>query len=68
MSGHWAPVPVGEVSPGDHVRVYGAVELDVTRIDAPFLGREEMVLLVESTDQRWACAPVSTSMEVEVRR
>ena len=64
----WTSVPVGDVSPGDRVRVYGAVELDVTRIDAPFLGRDEMVLLVESTDERWACAPVPTSMEVEVRR
>ena len=64
----WSTVPVGEVKTGDRVRVYGAIELDVTRIDAPFLGREEMVLLVESTDQRWACAPVPTSVEVEVRR
>lgn len=65
----WASVPVGDVQPGDHVRVYGGVaELDVTRIDAPFLGNAEMVLLVESTDVRWACAPVPTSMEVEVRR
>ena len=68
MSDEWKSVPVTSVSPGDHVRVYGAIELDVTRIDAPFLGREEMVLLVESTDQRWACAPVPTSVEVEVRR
>lgn len=69
MSDAWTSVPVTTVSPGDTVRVYGgAVELQVTRIDAPFLGREEMVLLVESTDERWACAPVRTSMEVEVRR
>jgi len=65
----WITVPVGQVAPGERVRVYGgAVELEVTRIDAPFLGREEMVLLVESTDERWACAPVPTSMEVEVLR
>ena len=68
MSDAWSSVSVGEVAPGDHVRVYGAIELDVTRIDAPFLGRDEMVLLVESTDERWACAPVPTSSEVEVRR
>ena len=67
MSEDWTSVPVGQVAPGDRVRVYGALELDVTRIDAPFLGRDEMVLLVESTDERWACAPVPTSMEVEVR-
>ena len=63
----WATVPVTDVVPGDRVRVYGALELDVTRIAAPFLGRDEMVLLVESTDERWACAPVPTSMEVERR-
>jgi hypothetical protein len=25
-----------------------------------------MVLLVESTDERWACVPVTTDLEVEV--
>ena len=60
MTDHaWPAVPMGDVGPGDRVRVYGAVELTVTRIDDPFLGREDMVLFVESTDQRWACAPVA---------
>ena len=54
-----------EVQVGDRVSVRG-VDLTVTRIDDPFLGRDGMLLLVESTDQRWACVPVTTDLEVEV--
>ena len=65
----WTSVPVTDVQVGDRVKVYGgAKELTVTRIDAPFLQRDEMVLLVESTDERWDCAPVPTTMDVEVLR
>jgi hypothetical protein len=66
--GAWTTVKMDEVKPGDKVRVYGAIELDVTRIDDPFLGREDMVLFVESTDTRWACAPVPAGMDVEIQR
>jgi riboflavin synthase alpha subunit len=55
----------GDVQVGDRVSVRG-VDLTVTRIDAPFLGRDNMLLLVESTDQRWACVPVTDDLEVEV--
>ena len=54
-----------EVQVGDRVSVRG-VDLTVSRIDAPFLGMPNMVLFVESTDQRWACVPVTTDLEVEV--
>jgi hypothetical protein len=54
-----------EVQVGDRVSVRG-VDLTVSRIDAPFLGMPNMVLLVESTDERWACVPVTTDLEVEV--
>ena len=54
-----------DVQVGDRVSVRG-VDLTVSRIDAPFLGMPNMVLFVESTDQRWACVPVTTDLEVEV--
>jgi riboflavin synthase alpha subunit len=54
-----------DVQVGDRVSVRG-VDLTVSRIDSPFLGRDGMLLLVESTDQRWACVPVTTDLEVEI--
>jgi hypothetical protein len=64
----WTSVKMDEAGVGDKVRIYGAIELDVTRIDDPFLGREDMVLFVESTDERWACAPVPRGMDIEIQR
>jgi hypothetical protein len=55
------------VAAGDRIRLYGQ-ELAVTRIDAPFLGRDNMVLFVESTPERWLCLPAGTDSEVEVSR
>jgi hypothetical protein len=63
----WKTVRGDEVEVGDTVRLYGQ-ELQVTRVDAPFLGRDNMVLLVESTDQRWHCLPAGSEAEVEVQR
>lgn len=63
----WTSVKAAEVRPGDRIRVRDT-ELEVTRIDKPFLGREEMCCFVESTDERWACAPGMLEMDVEVER
>ena len=54
-----------DVKPGTKIRLYEQ-DLLVTRVDHPFLGRDNMVLLVESTDQRWLCLPAGTDTEVEV--
>ena len=54
-----------DVQPGDRIRLYGQ-ELTVTRVDSPFMGRDNMVLLVESTDERWHCLPAGTDTEVEL--
>ena len=53
-----------DVPLGARVKVHG-IELLVTRKDHPFLGRAEMVCLVEDTDERWACAPAPVDMEIE---
>ena len=55
-----------DVKPGTKIRLYEQ-DLLVTRVDHPFLGQETMVLLVESTDQRWHCLPAGTDTEVEVQ-
>ena len=54
-----------DVKPGTKIRLYEQ-DLLVTRVDYPFLGRDNMVLLVESTDQRWHCLPAGTDTEVEL--
>jgi hypothetical protein len=63
----WTTVRADEVAVGDRIRLYGQ-DLAVTRVDAPFLGRENMVLFVESTTERWQCLPAGTDSEVEVSR
>jgi hypothetical protein len=63
----WTTVRADEVAVGDRIRLYGQA-LAVTRVDAPFLGRENMVLFVESTPERWQCLPAGTDSEVEVSR
>ena len=65
MPDTWTTATAADVKAGDRIRLYGQ-ELQVTRIDAPFLGRAEMVLFVESTDQRWHCLPAGTDTELEV--
>ena len=54
-----------DLQPGDRIRLYGQ-ELTVTRVDSPFMGRDNMVLLVESTDERWHCLPAGADTEVEL--
>lgn len=54
-----------DLKPGDRIRLYGQ-ELTVTRVDSPFMGRDSMVLLVESTDERWHCLPAGVDTEVEL--
>ena len=63
----WKTVTADQIEIGDRVKARGT-ELVVTRIDPKFLGRDEMCCIVESTDERWACAPLPKSMEVEVQR
>ena len=61
------PTTAADVRIGDRISVRDR-ELTVTRIDAPFLGRDNMLCFVESTDARWACVPVTTDAEVQIQR
>jgi len=64
--GLWVEVAVGDVRIGDRVRARGA-EFTVARIDHPFLGRDEMVCLIEDTPQRWHAYPAVLGGDVEVQ-
>ena len=70
LPGHPSPVwlnkPATEIRPGDRVIAPGGAELTVSRIEHPFLDREELICLVEDTPARWLAQPVQTSAEVQV--
>ena len=66
MADDWQPKKVEAVQPGDVVR-YAGQEFTVARVDAPFLGRDEMVCLIEDTPERWHAYPAAVGGDVEVR-
>ena len=66
MAEDWQSKKVEDVQPGDVVR-YAGQEFTVARVDAPFLGRDEMVCLIEDTPQRWHAYPAVNGGDVEVR-
>jgi len=58
-------VKATEVRPGDRVRARD-IDLTVTRIDHPFLGREGMLAYVEDSEAQWIKVPVALDAEVLV--
>ncbi|MFI5053587.1 MAG: hypothetical protein ACHQDE_04435 [Acidimicrobiia bacterium] len=66
MAESWKTTNVEDVHAGDRVR-YRGHEFTVARIDAPFLGREEMVCLIEDNPDRWHAYPAPLGVEVEVQ-
>ena len=64
MADTWTPTKVDDLSPGDRVR-YRGFEFDIARIDPRFLGRDEMVCLIEDTPERWFAYPAPLGVEVE---
>jgi hypothetical protein len=67
MSDGWATVAATEVQAGDRIRHRG-FEFEVGRVDANFLGREQMLCFIEDTPERWHAYPAQVTAEVEVRR
>jgi hypothetical protein len=65
MADEWKTKTVEEVRAGDRIRYRGS-EFVVARVDAPFLGREEMVCFIEDTPERWHAYPAPRGQEVEV--
>jgi hypothetical protein len=62
----WKTVKATEVRPGDRVRTADGTELEATRIESPFLGREGMLAFIEDTDERWFKRPTPADADVEV--
>ena len=64
----WQPTTASEVQPGDRVRLESGEEVIATRIEAPFMGREEMLAFIEDTPERWYKRPARAAANVEVLR
>jgi hypothetical protein len=64
MTTTWVTVTATEVK----VRTPSGDELTVTRIEAPFLGRANMMAFIEDSSERWFKRPVPLDAEVEVRQ
>ena len=62
----WSTRPATAIVPGDRVIAPGGAELTVSRIEHPFLGRENVICLIEDSPTRWLAQPVQTSAEVQV--
>jgi hypothetical protein len=58
-------VKATEVRVGDRIRSYD-LELTVTRIDQPFLGRDHMLAFVEDSDVQWLKLPAALDGDVEI--
>jgi hypothetical protein len=63
---NWQTKKVEDVQVGDVVRHRG-FEFTVARVDAPFLGRSEMVCFIEDNPQRWHAYPAPLGGDVEVQ-
>jgi hypothetical protein len=66
MADEWQTKKVDDVRGGDVVR-YAGHTFTVSRVDAPFLGRDEMVCFIEDTPERWHAYPAAVGGDVEVQ-
>ncbi len=66
MAQTWTTTPASDVQPGNRVRLGSGREMVVSRIEARFFGRDNIVAFIEDTDERWFKQPVPLTAEVEV--
>jgi hypothetical protein len=67
MGDGWQVVKASEVRPGQKVRTQDGTELVATRIERPFMGRNEMLAFIEDTETRWFKRPAPVDADVEIR-
>jgi hypothetical protein len=68
MAESWTKMTAADVQPGDRVRLATGAELEVSRIEVPFLGRDNLLAFVEDTPARWFKQPLPLTAELEVSR
>lgn len=64
MTAKWEWIPATSVSVGDTIRARG-LDLTVTRIETPFLGRESYIAFIEDSDRQWLKIPVASETTIE---
>jgi hypothetical protein len=67
MSDTWKTVKAQDVKAGDTVRTQNGGVVLVSRVEASFMGRSNMVAFIEDTPDRWFKQPMMADGEVEVR-
>ena len=68
MADQWQQMKAADVRPRDRVRLASGEEVTATRIEANFLGRENMLAFIEDTQDRWYKRPAPIDADVEVVR
>ena len=53
-----------DVAPGERVRLASGREINITRIERDFLGRDDLVCFVEDTHQRWFAQALLVTADV----
>lgn len=66
MAENWKSTAVDEVRAGDEIRLESGRRLVVSRIEAPFMGRSEMIAFIQDTPEGWFKQPMLASKSVEV--
>jgi hypothetical protein len=66
MAANWKPAKASDVQPGDRVRTADGSEVTATRIERPFLGRDNMVAFIEDTPERWFKRPAPLDADVDI--
>ncbi len=66
MSDTWRTVKAQDVRVGDTVRTQSGQVVLVSRIEAAFLGRSNMVAFIEDTPDRWFKQPAQSDADVEI--
>ncbi len=64
----WMKVAAREVKAGDRIKLGTGDEFEVAKIEARFLGRDNMSAFIEDTPTRWHSYPMPLDAEVEVQR
>jgi hypothetical protein len=67
MSDTWKTVKAQDVKAGDTVRTQNGGVVLVSRVEASFMGRSNMVAFIEDTPDRWFKQPMMSDSDVEIR-
>jgi hypothetical protein len=67
MSDTWKTVKAQDVKAGDTVRTQSGDVVLVSRVEASFMGRSNMLAFIEDTPDRWFKQPMMSDSDVEIR-